>query len=115
MRAFLKSSLDTFDTQSTPSKAPQADNHASEEVDYSAKAPNKTKFSDYLRIFTYSTTLDRIFLGIAVVGEIGYDPLESYLARAMISQGDFPHATISKSLSSSTSSHSQILEQSLRC
>jgi ATP-binding cassette, subfamily B (MDR/TAP), member 1 len=30
--------------------------------DYSSKATTKTKFSDYLRIFTYSTLVDKIFL-----------------------------------------------------
>lgn len=51
--------------------ASSADN-SPEEVDYSGKAQNKTKFSDFLRIFTYSTTIDRVFLGIAVVAQIGY-------------------------------------------
>lgn len=55
----------TFDPSATK------ENQNPEVVDYSGKAQNKTKFSDYLRIFTYSTTLDRIFLGIAVFGEIG--------------------------------------------
>jgi ATP-binding cassette subfamily B (MDR/TAP) protein 1 len=32
------------------------------EPDYSSKATTKTTFSDYLRIFTYSTLGDRIFL-----------------------------------------------------
>lgn len=30
--------------------------------DYSSKATTKTKFSDYLRIFTYSTWMDRVLL-----------------------------------------------------
>lgn len=37
--------------------------------DYSSKATTKTKFSDYLRIFTYSTLGDRIFF----VGEFYID------------------------------------------
>ena len=40
-------------------------------TDYSVKAQTKTKFSDFLRIFTYSTASDRVFLGIAFLGQIG--------------------------------------------
>jgi len=40
-------------------------------VDYSEKAPTKTKFSDYTRVFTYSTLVDRILLSLAIVGQIG--------------------------------------------
>lgn len=47
------------------------ENQSIENVNYSGKAQNKTKFSDFLRIFTYSTTSERIFLGTAVLGEIG--------------------------------------------
>ena len=41
-----------------------------QQADYSSKSPNKTTWSDYLRIFTYSTLNDRILLGIAFLGEI---------------------------------------------
>jgi ATP-binding cassette subfamily B (MDR/TAP) protein 1 len=41
-----------------------------QQTDYSSKAENKTTFSDYLRIFTYSTLNERILLGIAFFGEI---------------------------------------------
>jgi len=39
--------------------------------DYSSKATTKTKFSDYLRIFTYSTWSDRLLLSLACLAEIG--------------------------------------------
>lgn len=41
-----------------------------QQVDYSSKAENRTTWSDYLRIFTYSTLKDRILLGIAFFAEI---------------------------------------------
>jgi len=43
-----------------------------DETDYSEKAPRKAKFSDYTRIFTYTTLSDRILLGLAFLGQIGY-------------------------------------------
>jgi len=47
----------------SPKKSPQDDDL---QPDYSSKATTKTKFSDYFRIFTYSTLSDRILL----VGQI---------------------------------------------
>jgi ATP-binding cassette subfamily B (MDR/TAP) protein 1 len=41
-----------------------------QKVNYSGKAENKTIWSDYVRIFTYSTLSDRILLGIAFFAEI---------------------------------------------
>jgi ATP-binding cassette, subfamily B (MDR/TAP), member 1 len=41
-----------------------------QQVDYSSKAENKTTWSNYLRIFTYSTLTDGIMLGIAFFAEI---------------------------------------------
>ena len=46
------------------------ENPDEQQTDYSSKAENKTTFSDYFRIFTYSTLNDRILLGIAFFGEI---------------------------------------------
>jgi ATP-binding cassette, subfamily B (MDR/TAP), member 1 len=51
----------------TPSKIEDPD---AQQVDYSSKAENKTTWSDYIRIFTYSTLTDRILLGIAFLAEI---------------------------------------------
>jgi ABC-type multidrug transport system fused ATPase/permease subunit len=50
-----------------PSKVEDPDEH---QTDYSSKSQTKTSWSDYLRIFTYSTLNDRILLGIALFGEI---------------------------------------------
>jgi ATP-binding cassette, subfamily B (MDR/TAP), member 1 len=41
-----------------------------QQIDYSSKAENRSTWSDYMRIFTYSTLTDRILLGIAFVAEI---------------------------------------------
>ena len=49
----------------------EAPNSEEPVTDYSAKAQNKTKFSHYFRIFTYSTWTDRLVLGAAILGEIG--------------------------------------------
>ncbi|KAL5326565.1 hypothetical protein ACEPPN_004252 [Leptodophora sp. 'Broadleaf-Isolate-01'] len=54
------------DDQGT-SKIEDADEH---HVDYSSKAENKATWSDYLRVFTYSTLTDRILLGIAFFAQI---------------------------------------------
>ena len=43
-----------------------------DETDYSEKSTQKAKFSDYMRIFTYTTLSDRILLGLAFIGQIGY-------------------------------------------
>ncbi|KAF4636377.1 hypothetical protein G7Y89_g1707 [Cudoniella acicularis] len=40
-------------------------------TDYSSKAKNKTTFTDYFRVFTYSTPLDRVLLVVASFAEIG--------------------------------------------
>lgn len=71
-------------TQVEVEATPPPDNHASSKsskdadaaaedpkTDYSTKAVNKTSFSDYWRIFTYTSLLDRVLLGIAVIAEIG--------------------------------------------
>ena len=50
--------------------ASKIENPDEQQTDYSSKAENKTAFSDYLRIFTYSTLNDRILLGIAFFAEI---------------------------------------------
>ena len=49
---------------------PKLEDPDEQQTDYSSKAKTKTTFSDYLRIFTYSTLNDRILLGIAFFGEI---------------------------------------------
>jgi len=41
-----------------------------QQVDYSSKAENKPTWSDYIRIFTYSTLTDRILLGIGFFAQI---------------------------------------------
>lgn len=41
-----------------------------QQVDYSSKAENKTAWSDYLKIFTYTTLTDRILLSIAFFAQI---------------------------------------------
>ena len=43
-----------------------------DKTDYSEKSAQKAKFSDYTRVFKYTTLTDRILLGLAVVGQIGY-------------------------------------------
>jgi len=50
-----------------PSKIEDPDE---QKIDYSSNAENKTTWSDYKRIFTYSTLTDRILLGIAFFAEI---------------------------------------------
>lgn len=40
-------------------------------TDYSSKAQNTASFKDYLRIFTYSTRMDRFLAGAATIGNIG--------------------------------------------
>jgi ATP-binding cassette subfamily B (MDR/TAP) protein 1 len=40
------------------------------QVDYSSKVENKGTWSDYIRIFTYSTWTDRVLLGIAFFSQI---------------------------------------------
>jgi ABC-type multidrug transport system fused ATPase/permease subunit len=49
---------------------PKIEDPDEQQVDYSSKAENKTTWSDYMRIFTYSTLTDRILLGIAFFAEI---------------------------------------------
>jgi ATP-binding cassette subfamily B (MDR/TAP) protein 1 len=50
--------------------SPNVEDPNEQQADYSSKSPNKTTWSDYFRIFTYSTLNDRILLGIAFFGEI---------------------------------------------
>jgi ABC-type multidrug transport system fused ATPase/permease subunit len=50
-----------------PSKIEDPDE---QQFDYSSKAENRSTWSDYMRIFTYSTLTDRILLGIAFFAEI---------------------------------------------
>ena len=58
----------------SPSQADQGPSKVQDpeeqQVDYSSKAENKTTWSDFMRIFTYSTLTDRILLGIAFFAEI---------------------------------------------
>jgi hypothetical protein len=65
-------SVDFDGSKTATVKASSTSNNEPEKVDYTVKAQNKTKFSDYLRIFSYSTTTEKIFLGIATIAEIGY-------------------------------------------
>jgi ABC-type multidrug transport system fused ATPase/permease subunit len=51
----------------SPSKIEDPDE---QQVDYSTKAENRSTWSDYMRIFTYSALTDRILLGIAFFAEI---------------------------------------------
>ncbi|KAG0651011.1 abc transporter BEA3 [Hyphodiscus hymeniophilus] len=86
-------------TGDSPSKAEDPDE---QQTDYSSKAENKTTFSDYLRIFTYSTLNDRILLSIAFFGEIATGttlPLMNIVFGHLV--GNFsdyfsPHSTTTK-------------------
>ncbi|TAQ89536.1 hypothetical protein B7494_g2142 [Chlorociboria aeruginascens] len=49
----------------------QASSGDLDQAQYASKSQNQTSFSDYLRIFTYSTLMDRIILGMAISAEIG--------------------------------------------
>ena len=41
-------------------------------TDYSEKSLQKAKFSDFTRVFAYTSLTDRILLGFAVLGQVGY-------------------------------------------